>query len=243
MNIKITIFFYIGLYLLNQLFFVNSLQIDNNKLNNIVTLNKHNFALLKDEINDSNVKKCIRDLSKISSESFYVFIDSPGGSVNSGLHFINTLNWYKENNKVINCIAKKAHSMAFIIFQHCTNRYILSSTVMMQHQMSLSGIDGPFNNLMNYFDMVKTIGHEIDLNVANRIGISVEEYKTKISNDWWLYGNSIITAGVADKMIIVGCDTELYEISTTKEELVLDIDKDGMLDFKKINLSEDLCPL
>lgn len=234
----------IGLY-----YFVNSHPIQNTNTSNnieIITLKKNNFIRLEGEINDNNVAKWIRNMNKISLNKIYIYINSSGGNVDSGLQFINTMNWYIQNNKIIICIGKKAHSMAFVIFQHCTQRYIISSSILMQHQISISGtgIKGPINNILNYLDMVQSIGVELDIKIASRLGMQLSDYKNKISNDWWLYGNSILQANAADKLVIVGCDAELYNIIIKKkEEIFIDISIGGNFKFDKIDSTNDLCPL
>jgi len=40
------------------------------------------------------------------------------------------MNWYVGQGKTINCIAKSAYSMGFVIFQNCTNRYVMTSTTL-----------------------------------------------------------------------------------------------------------------
>lgn len=209
----------------------------------IITFKKNNFISINDIINDDNVNIWIRDLSKINTDSIYIYIDSSGGSVSAGLQFIEIINWYIEQGKKINCIAKSAYSMAFVILQQCTNRYIMSSSIVMQHQISLSGLKGSLNNLVNYIDMIKEIGNNLDNKIALRLNLTVDEYKSKINNDWWLYGKSIIEANVADTIVIVGCDQELYEITTKTEELVFNIDSFGNLELNKIESKKDLCPL
>ena len=130
--------------------------------------------------------------------------------------------------------------MAFVIFQNCSNRYVISSTTLMQHQISLSGLRGPLNNLMNYLDMINKISYELDNMVSTRIKMDLTEYRNKISNDWWIYGNLAIEQGVADEFVFVGCETELYE-TDSQEELTLNLNSLGELELTSD--SKTLCPL
>jgi ATP-dependent Clp protease protease subunit len=209
----------------------------------IITLKKNNFISINDKINDKNVELWSKQMSKITSNPMYIYIDSPGGSVDAGLHFINNMNWYKKQDKIINCIAKSAYSMAFIIFQNCTNRYIILSSTLMQHQISLNGIKGPLNNLMNYFEMINKISLDLDNMVSNRLNMTLIDYRNKISNDWWIYGSLSIDIKVADELVIIGCDAELYELNTNNEETILEINENNEFEFKKVNKVKDLCPL
>jgi ATP-dependent Clp protease protease subunit len=209
----------------------------------IITLKKNNFININKEINSENINIWSKELSKINSNPTYIYIDSPGGSVDAGLQFINTINWYLQQDKNVSCIAKSAYSMAFIIFQHCSNRYIMLSTSLMQHQMSLSGLKGPINNMMNYLEMVNTISYELDNKISSRLNMTLTDYRTKISNDWWVFGSDIIKNNMADELVIVGCDSELFDITTNQDDIIVDINSSGELELKKITKSVHSCPL
>ena len=209
----------------------------------IITLQKNNFISIDNMINDANVELWSKQMNRLTSNPIYIYIDSVGGSVDAGLQFINNMNWQMKQGKIINCIGKLAYSMAFIILQNCSNRYVITSSTIMQHQMSLSNLKGPLNNLMNYLEMIHSISNELDINISKRLGLSLEDYRNKIKNDWWLTGNTAITQKVADEMVIVGCDQELYDTNSVKEELIIDVDLKGNLEIKKVEKNKDLCPL
>jgi ATP-dependent Clp protease protease subunit len=232
MSIKYFYLFYLFALAFNQIY-----------SQQIITLKKNNFVSFNDTINIENVELWSKQMNKLTSNPFYIYINSPGGSVDAGLQFINNINWYIKQGKTVNCIVKSAYSMAFIILQNCSNRYVMSSSTLMQHQMSLGGLKGPLNNLMNYLEMIQSISNELDIIVSNRLGLSLEDYRNKIKTDWWLTGNSAIIQGVADEIVIVGCDPELYDIQSVKEDLILDINSKGNLGIKKIEKTTYLCPL
>ncbi len=209
----------------------------------IITLKKNNFISIDDKISDSNVAKWTSQLSKLNTNPVYLYIDSPGGSVDAGLQFINVMNWHINQGKTINCIAKSAYSMGFVIFQNCSNRYVMTSTTLMQHQMSLTGIKGPLNNLMNYLEMVNQMSYQLDNMVSLRLNMTLDNYRNRISNDWWIYGSLALSYNVADELVIVGCDNELYETNIQEEELVLDINEKGELELVPNNKIKNLCPL
>jgi len=110
----------------------------------------------------------------------------------------------------------------------------------MQHQILLSGLRGPLNNLMNYLDMINKMSYELDNMVCSRIKMDLTEYRNKISNDWWIYGNLALEQGLADNYVVVGCESELYE-SDSQEELTLNFNSLGELELT--SNSKTLCPL
>lgn len=229
-------------YLLYFLIIINFV-FGNLNLDPIITLKKNNFIAIDDEISNENVAKWSKQISKLNSNPINIYIDSQGGSVIAGLQFINNMEWHMSQGKIINCIGKSAYSMAFIILQHCTNRYVIQSTTLMQHQMSLSGINGPINNLGNYLEMITNISDTLDTKVSTRLNMTLQDYRNRISNDWWVYGQSAITNKMADSMVIIGCEQELYESNIKEEEITFDLNLNGELELKKVLKDKSLCPL
>ena len=214
------------------------------KINKIklITLEHGNFMSIVGPINRNNVGVWIRNMSSIEHNNFYVYIDSNGGSVDAGQKLIDQFSYLQQKGVIIECIVQNAHSMAFQILQSCDKRYITPSAKVMQHQMSLSEIDGQFDNLMNYLTMIQQMSNKLDKVAAERIGISYDDYKKKVATDWWLFGEEIIRANVADEIVYIGCSPNLYSSYKSKDELELIISANGF--FTKISKSNvDLCPL
>jgi len=190
----------------------------------IITLDQYNFVAINDNIDGNNVKKWLKELSEAitlsKSNTVYILIDSQGGVVEAGNDLINQLEYYHLTGKSIECIAKNAFSMAFQIFQNCDKRYILSSSTLMQHQMSLN-INGKLLNTLNYLKMIETMSIDLDRKTAKRINIGYNEYKELIQHDWWTYGEEIIDYNLADEMVIVGCSPELFEIYEDEIEIMV----------------------
>lgn len=209
----------------------------------IITLGKNNFINLDSTINDGNVKKWSEQMNKLTSNPINIFINSPGGSVHAGLQFINIMNWYMKQGKIINCIALTAYSMAFNILQHCSNRYVMTASILMQHQISLDGLGGQMENLINYFNMINSISKTINEYVSKRLNMTLNDYKNKINNDWWMTAQTALENNVVDRMVIVGCDSELYNTFATREDIFIDINSDNELEIKKNNFTTNICPL
>lgn len=213
------------------------------KMDEIITLKKGNFLSIDDKINDKNVNLWIRNISSINNNPIYIYIDSPGGSVDSGLKLINTFKYYQSLNKSFDCIAQNAYSMAFYIFQNCDRRFITQSSTLMQHQISLGNAKGQLKNLNNYINLINDISENLDEFTFNRLNITREEYQLKVLTDWWLYGDNILKYNAADSYVLIGCDKDLYDKKIPYEESTLSIDEEGMLEVKTIQKYKDLCPL
>ena len=196
-----------------------------------MTLTPNNHVSIKGPINTQMSSTFISNLNKINSTNIYIYIDSHGGSVDAGHKMIQYINFKKDNNHTILCIAQQADSMAFHIFQHCTHRYILPDSKMMQHQMSIHNLSGNIENLYKYIKVSYQLYENLIYQGSKRIGITSKNYKEKINNDWYLYGEDIVKNRVADAMISsIGCSEEL----TRNDNIVV-------VDGNIVQLS--LCPL
>ena len=173
-----------------------------------INLNENNLVSIRGPINSDSTNKFFQDVMKLDKESeINIFINSPGGSVMEGLKIVSYIEMLNENVKV-NCIADFAASMAFIITQSCKNRYALKSSLLMQHQMSLMN-SGNLFNLNNYMEMINDMNVDLDKSQAMRINMTYEEFKEKITNDWWVYGFRAKELNVVDDIIDIKCSDRL----------------------------------
>ncbi len=202
----------------------------------LIELNKQNLVTLRGEINDGLTSELIRKLNTFSHNQLYLYISSPGGSVISGMQIIDQLKSIKEKNIKLICIADFAASMAFVIFQSCPVRYVTSSSILMQHQMSLR-LNGNLQNVNNYIEFIKQIDDDLDELQAVKLQLNKDDFKNRVINDWWLSGNNIIKNKAADSIILVSCDTDL--VNQNEEIKKFNLFVDVNIIFSKCPLSRD----
>lgn len=184
-----------------------------NVLSLTIKLNSTNNLVLNSVIDKDSTTKFLYDLNlKSNKKNIYLYLNTPGGSVDYGMKIVNAVQKYK-----INCIAETAYSMGFIILQACNKRYITGHSSLMQHQMSF-GIHNEKGKIENYMSYINSMEQEIvDLQIS-RLNLSSELFKGKILNEWWLYGKSAIRENCADKIIDVICSIELTKQNYTNTE-------------------------
>lgn len=188
-------------------------------LNNLITapsliLNSQNSLLVKGPIDETSVAEFIHDLNKRESkDNLYLFLDTPGGSVEDGTKIINEIIKYN-----INCIAERAYSMGFVIFQSCNKRYITKFGKLMQHQISY-GINNEKAKVENYVGFVDQIEKELLSIQTERIGISIKNFKEKTNNDWWMVGKNALKENCADEIIFPKCSIELTKKNFKKKTM------------------------
>lgn len=186
--------------------------------NGQVLLTPDNHVILNGEVTAESVDKVVSNLDRLMNNNLTevgLFISSGGGSVLAGNRLIDQINYLQTNNVTVSCVADRAFSMAFAILQHCNNRYVMRSSIVMQHQMSTGNIGGSFRNIISYIDFMKQLNENLDTHQAERLGLSVVDFREKTEHDWWLLGHHIITENVADEVVVIGCSPGLYSINTT----------------------------
>lgn len=176
-----------------------------------VNLTLENTLLLRGAIDEKTTNKLMYDIEKSNATNKILYLDTNGGMVEEGLKIINEVRNYN-----ISCVAEKAYSMGFSIFQSCYNRYILPNGKLMQHQISF-GIGGELAKVNNYVSFIKQIEEEIVELEASRIDIPIDTYREMTTNEWWLYGKNIINSNAADEIVNVKCSNKLTKKNFTIE--------------------------
>jgi ATP-dependent protease ClpP protease subunit len=206
--------------LLVCLLFAHALHVDSTTSRKIVkkpsgiVLDEGNFVFLKGAINRQVVSKFMNEFLRLDHRNVnYIFINSPGGSVDDGSKIVSLLS--SMNNIV--CIAERAYSMAFVIFQACNERVIMHHGSIMQHQMSY-GVHDDKERVESYVSHVSSINRQLSKLQAKRIGVSVDYFKKKTLSDWWLYGENAIDENCADTISAVICTNKLIKMNYTEEK-------------------------
>jgi ATP-dependent Clp endopeptidase proteolytic subunit ClpP len=184
----------------------------------VVELSPDNLVRIVGEISESSASVFIQELYVVAAKSptVTVFIDSPGGDVLAGIRMIDAVVGLKavRPGVKLQCFAQTAASMAFIFFQTACDRRVVSSfSLLMSHQASL-GVRGKAGEVESRLDLVRQLLTILDNRVAARLGLSVEDYRAKIVNDWWLVGSKGLDAQAADVLGVAACATELIASKT-----------------------------
>lgn len=185
-----------------------------------ITLTKENTVVLRGEVTSESVDKALAAILQNPSPNIYLYITSPGGSIMAGTHFIDKLH---ASGKKITCIADVAASMAFVILQSCDTRYVMESSIVMQHVASY-GVQGEAPKNWKLVQMIQRMLDVLDKSQADRLKLSLSEFRSKTRDDWWLLGSDTVAARAADKTVKVTCSPELAR-SRIKEEMTVFIFK------------------
>ncbi len=139
-------------------------------------------------------------LDSLGTQPIYLYINSPGGSVSSGLAIIDTMNHIQSEVHTIGM--GMCASMASILLMCGTKgkRFVLKNTTVMIHQ-PLGNMEGKVSDLENtakhFMDTKKQIiqiMHDATLQDKTKI-------KNDIENDTYLSAQQAIEYGIADKIL------------------------------------------
>ena len=188
-----------------------------NKIKKIV-LKESNTVSVRGAISPSSVAQIQEELlikSRSLPDNSYIFLvlDTPGGSIHSGLQLINTA---KSIPQKVVTVTNFAASMGFTIAQYLGPRLVLPHGIFMSHRARtrISGqIPGELDSRKNFLtDLIESI----EVKTAKRLNLSTSEYKRVIRDEYWVFGTSSVSKNVADLEVIASCDKSL-EGRTTKK--------------------------
>ena len=183
-----------------------------------IMLEDNNYIHIKGEINPISSSNFITEINRITSDKIFIYIQSPGGYVESGKEIISEINIQIENGKNISCIADRAYSMAFIILQSCPLRYVTNNSILMQHPIYISQLSGNLKTVQNLLKIIEKDNQELLTMQADRIQIDKKEFESLTVNELWISGYQNIEMKTADIVAKVSCSKELYTTEIQENE-------------------------
>jgi ATP-dependent Clp protease protease subunit len=142
-----------------------------------------------------------------AAEPIYLFLNSPGGSIDAGQRIIETAHGIPQK---VHTVSLFSASMSFIISQYLNNRYITENGVMMSHRAYGGGMEGQIpGNLITrtLFTLAQIVA--VDAYVAKRAGIPTKQYQDLIANELWMEPSQAEQLKFADKTVRIRCDSTL----------------------------------
>jgi ATP-dependent protease ClpP protease subunit len=131
---------------------------------------------------DADLKRAIKDPGVTEIK---IMINSPGGSVGTGLDMIRAM---KSAGKPTVCtVDGLAASMAFVIFEQCDVRKMTEASLLMGHTVSV-GVQGQDRDLENVSRLLKALNRVLAHLITEKMSITVDEYEAYVANggELWL---------------------------------------------------------
>ena len=178
----------------------------------LIVYNDTNSVSIRSNIGTLSTENFIRNILSLKSDKIYIHLYTNGGSVFDGLRIIEVINGLKSLNIKIICVAHKAISMGFIIYQYCDERYSLETSILMHHDIQIGGFGGSYEEINSYLKFLNKIKSDIKSKIINVLNWNDERYNDMIKSEWWLYGKDILDIGLSTKIVNIYCNfTQKYQ--------------------------------
>lgn len=164
---------------------------------------KDRIIILNGEINDDSSNIVVAQLlylDSLNNEDISIYINSPGGSITSGMAIYDTMNFVKSDVSTI-CIGMSASMAAFILACGAKGkRYILPNSEVMIHQ-PLGGTQGQASDIKIATDRIIKLKHRINSILAKQTGQSLKKITSDTERDYFMNSNEALKYGLVDKII------------------------------------------
>ena len=161
------------------------------------------IVFITGEINDNNANIIISELlylDSISNDDIYIYINSPGGSITSGMAIYDTMNYIKSDIVTI-CIGIAA-SMASILLSSGTKgkRYILPNSEVMIHQ-PLGGTSGQATEIKIHAERILKLKDKLNKILSININTNIKKIEHDTERDYFMNADEALKYGLVDKII------------------------------------------
>lgn len=161
------------------------------------------IIFLNGEINDDVSSLIVSELLYLDSlnhQDIHIYINSPGGSVTSGLAIIDTMNLIKSDVSTLS--VGLCASMAAVILAAGTKnkRYSLPNSEIMIHQV-LGGVEGKASDVQVQAERILKMKKKMNIILADITGKSVKKINKDTEKDYYLNPKEAIKYGLIDKII------------------------------------------
>ena len=164
---------------------------------------KDRIIILNGEINDDSSNIVVAQLlylDSLNNEDISIYINSPGGSITSGMAIYDTMNFVKSDVSTI-CIGMSASMAAFILACGVKGkRYILPNSEVMIHQ-PLGGTQGQATDIKIATDRIIKLKHRINSILDKQTGQSLKKITSDTERDYFMNSNEALKYGLVDKII------------------------------------------
>ena len=164
---------------------------------------KERIILLNGEINDDTANSIVAQLLFLDSENnddISIYINSPWGSITSGMAIYDTMNIIKSDVSTI-CIGISASMAAFLLSSGKKGkRYILPNAEVMIHQ-PLGGAQGQATEIKIAAERILKLKDKINKILSKNTNQSLEKIQNDTERDYFLDAEEAKQYGIIDKII------------------------------------------
>lgn len=156
------------------------------------------FSEIDDSLSNSVVAQLLH-LDSINHDDISIYINSPGGSVSSGLAIYDTINFIKSDVSTV-CVGIAASMGAFLLSSGTKGkRFILPNADVMIHQV-LGRSEGQASDIKIATDRILDLKNRLNKILAKNTGKSIKTIEKDTDRDNYLSAKEAIAYGLVDKI-------------------------------------------
>ena len=165
---------------------------------------RERIIFLGTPIDDMVANLVVAQLLLLDSENpekdIMLYINSPGGSVTSGMSIFDTMNYVKSDVSTVAC--GMCASMAAIILANGAKgkRLILPNSEVMIHQV-LGGTQGQATEIKIQAERILNLKKKLNGILANLTGQSIKKIDNDTERDHYLSSSEALEYGIVDKVL------------------------------------------
>ncbi len=164
---------------------------------------KDRIVFLGGEINDDLANTIVSELlylDSINHNDISLYINSPGGSITSGLAIMDTINFIKSNVKTI-CIGIAASMGAFLLSCGTKGkRYILPNAEVMIHQ-PLGGVNGQATEIKIAAERILKLKDKLNRILSQNTKQDINKITIDTDRDYYMNANEALEYGIIDQIL------------------------------------------
>ena len=166
---------------------------------------KDRIIMLSGEVNDVTANLVVAQLLFLESEDpdkdIYLYINSPGGSITSGMAIYDTMQYIKCDVSTI-CIGMAASMGAFLLSSGAKGkRKALPNSEIMIHQ-PLGGAKGQATDIVIQAEQIVKIKNKLTKLLSEQTGQPLDKISTEMERDYYMSADEAKEYGLVDEVIV-----------------------------------------
>ena len=166
---------------------------------------KDRIIMLSGEINDDVANLVVAQLLFLESEDpdkdIHLYINSPGGSITSGMAIYDTMQYVKPDVSTI-CIGMAASMGSFLLSSGAKGkRFALPNSEIMIHQ-PLGGFQGQATDFDIHAKRILKIKESLNRILSENTNQPLEKIERDVERDYFMGAEEAMNYGLVDKVII-----------------------------------------
>lgn len=166
---------------------------------------KDRIIMLSDEVNDVTASLVVAQMLFLEAEDpdkdIQLYINSPGGSVTSGMAIFDTMQYVKCDVSTI-CVGMAASMGAFLLAAGAKGkRFALPNSEVMIHQ-PLGGARGQATDIKIHAEQILKIKHKLNSILSERTGQPLDKIERDTERDYFMSAEEAKAYGLVDEVMV-----------------------------------------